>query len=392
MEYFRIDPYHPQLKGIEKAVDVLKAGGVIVFPTDTLYGLGVDAYNENALHKLFLLKQRSPKHPVSVMVDSIDQIEEISGMLPIERYDLLKRMLPGKFTILLPAAQSEVRLPDILVGPRGKRKKIGFRIPDHAVCRSLSKAFGRPITATSANISGQKNALSIKEVIAQLGSKPAFILDAGPISESLGSTVLDFTGEHITLQREGEVSLNHLKMLFPGTAFARKKSKYKILFICSGNINRSPLAKVILQAAIQKTRYRAIVDVDSAGTLRLLAQPAHHFALQVAQENKLDLSRHRSKPVTKNLLEETELVICMASDHQNYLRKHFPEEKEKIVLLKQWRREARLSNPSVADPMGHNLPVYHQAFREISTEIKRILPFIIGDIKDYLKRNEIELK
>ena len=390
MEYFKIDPYHPQLKGIEQAVKVLKSGGVIVFPTDTLYGLGVDAYNEKALHRLFLLKQRSSRQPISVMVHSLDQIEDISGILPIQKYDLLKKMLPGKYTILLHPTTEQLRLPDMLAGSSSNRKKIGFRIPDHAVCRALSKSLGGPITATSANISGKANPMSVKEVIAQLGSKPDFILDAGPIESNLGSTVLDYSGETLTVLREGDVSLNYLRRQYPTVTFKRKKNKYGILFICSGNINRSPIAKVILEAALQKTRYKTVFTVDSAGTLKLLSQPAHQFALQVAQENGLNLSGHRSKPVSKSLLEEAELIICMSTDHQKYLHKHFPEEKEKIVLLKQWQRDIQLSNPSVADPMGHKLPVYFQVFKEISAEIKRILPYVISNIKEFVKENESE--
>ncbi len=389
MEYFKINADNPQLKAIEKAVQVLRAGGLIVFPTDTLYGLGVDALNPTALHKLFLMKQRNSRQPVSIMLNNIDQIEEITGILPIETYAQLKKLLPGKFTILMNPAKEKTTLPDILTGPAENRKKVGFRIPDNKVCRELTKRFGRPITSTSANISGEKNAGTIQEVIAQFGNKPALILDAGPIKSTLGSTVLDFTREPVFILREGDIKSDELKEIVPEIKFYKKKNKYQVIFVCSGNINRSPMGKYLLQAAIEKTRYKDFVKVDSAGTLDLSSQPAHELTMEAAQEYNLDMDDHVSKPISKKIMDDSELVLCLAVDHQKYLRRRYPEFKKKIVLLKQWQRDTQLMNPSVADPMGHSRKFYEGTFKEIALEVKRIFPFLISEVKDFLVFNEV---
>jgi len=389
MEYFRIDPENPDLNAVGKAAAVLQAGGVIVFPTDTLYGLGVDAVNQTALHKLFLIKQRDSRQPVSIMINNIDQIEEITGILPIERHAQLKKLLPGKVTLLMDPAEGKNLLPDILIGSEGNRRKVGFRIPDHKVCTELTRRLGRPITATSANISGSKNAASIKDVIAQLGNKPSLILDAGPIKSTLGSTVLDFTRDPVFILREGDIKSKELRELVPDIKFYEKKSKYQVIFICSGNINRSAMGKYLLQAAIDRTRFKDYVVVDSAGTLDIYKQPAHDLTLETAIENGIDMNDHVSKHVSKKIIKNSELIFCMALDHQKYLKKRFPEHSKKIVLLKQWKRDTLLSNPSVADPMGHNKKFYEGTFKEISLEIKRIFPFIVSEIRDFLVFNEI---
>ncbi|HID38440.1 MAG TPA: threonylcarbamoyl-AMP synthase [Calditrichaeota bacterium] len=386
MEYYKIDPNKPDKKIIAKAAAVLKSGGIIAYPTDTLYGLGVDALNEKALSRLYLLKQRGGKTPVSLMVYDLKSIEEYSGKLEPEIKEYLKKLLPGKITVLLPRKDKDV-LPDLFRITKGK--KLGFRIPGHNVCSALSKAFPNPITTTSANISGKPNAVNVQAIIAQFGDKLDLILDAGPVTAKQGSTIIDFTKIPFLVMREGQVSLKILRQKLPGVPLRKRKEKFTITFICSGNICRSPLAMGILRAMLARTKYRKVVEVDSAGTLNLAGQRVHEYSYEVAKENKIDLAKHISRPITDRMMQNAQLIICMALNHYTHLRSIYPQYRDKIIMLKQWKRPKNLSNPSIADPIGHPRDFFGETYREIHKELKRIFPFLIQEIKAFVEYNDL---
>lgn len=390
MEYFKINPKKPGKKAIKKAIEVLGNGGIIVYPTDTLYGLGIDVTNEKAVHKLFLLKQRDLRSPVSLMVNSLDKIEELVGILPIALYSHLKKILPGKVTALIRNTE-QVSLPVFEYLEKGKNlnENIGFRIPDHPVCHALTTGFDNPISTTSANISGKSNIFSIKDVIAQFGNKLDLILDAGEIEQSKGSTIIDFTKDPYLIVRQGDISVSQLEKLLPDMAWRIKRDKYTITFVCSGNICRSPMAEGILKQILSKTKYKKWIKVRSAGTLMIPVSDAHEFAIDVMNEKKIDISQHRSSAISSQIMAESDVVIAMAYNHYKFLRERFPAHKDKVVLIKQWQRENRLSNPSIADPIGHDIEFFNVTYTEIYREIKRILPHILNQIEAFATYNNL---
>jgi len=391
MKYFKIDPQNPDPTAIRTAVEVLQSGGVIVYPTDTLYGLGIDVQNPKAVHKLYLIKQRDPNVPVSLMVHTLDDIEQIVGMLPVEIYAQLKQLLPGKFTVLLEHRSSGI-LPVFEEYARhlARPLKIGFRIPDLPLCARLSKAFGGPVSTTSANISGKGNLKSVTDIIAHFGDKMDLILDGGKIASAKGSTILDFTKKPLMVVREGDISCKEIRTILPDIPFRKKKKQMEVLFVCSGNINRSAMAEGILKAMLAHTRYKSYFKVHSAGTLNLPPTPAHEYTRQVAAENNIDLSKHRSKHLTEHILDNSDWVIVMAMDHKYYIERKYPQYADKVVLLKEWHRRNKLNVPSVADPMGYDPDFYRTVFKEIHWEIKRIMPFLMAEIKKFIEYNELE--
>ncbi len=386
MEYYKIDAAKPDKEIIRKAVNILENGGIIVYPTDTLYGLGVDALSEKALTRLYLIKQRGEKIPVSLMVSNLKTIEQFSGQLSPEMREILKKLLPGKITVLLPNKEQNA-LPYLLRS--GNKQKIGFRVPNHKVSSALSRAFPNPITSTSANLAGKENALTVQDVIAQFGDKLDLILDAGPVSGKKGSTIIDFTKDPFLILREGEISFGEIKNILPDVPLKKRKDKYVITFVCSGNICRSPLAMGILRGMMSKTKYRNVVDVNSAGTLDLAGQPVHEYSYEVAKENKVDLAKHVSRPVSARMMEDAELIVCMALNHFNHLRTVYPQYRDKIIMLKQWQRPNNLSNPSIADPIGHPRDFFRQTYEEIHRELKRIFPFLMQEIKAFADYNDL---
>lgn len=387
MKYYKIDPENPALEVVEQAVSVLRDGGIIVYPTDTLYGLGIDLSNEKALQRLFALKGRLKSSPVSLMVDSLDKIEECSGLLPEKTLYQLNKLFPGKITALL---ENTVKPDRILYERLRGQKKVGWRIPDNTFCNMLSKVFGKPVSTTSANLSGKGNVSDISQVLAHFGDKLDLLIDSGPIQSMKGSTIIDFTKSPLMIVREGEIEKKALQELLNQTDIRIKKNFFEIVFVCSGNICRSPMAEGILKAMMAKTRFRNIVRVSSAGTLILPPNPAHELATKIADANEINIRAHLSKHITQKMIDHADIIICMAVNHMDYLRAHFPKDKQKFILLKEWKRTRPLFKPSIADPIGHDIGFFSDTYTEIYSEIKRILPFIFALLKQFMEYNNLD--
>ena len=391
MEYYKINPEKPDRKIIKRAIEVLKNGGIIVYPTNTLYGLGVDAFNKRALDRLFIIKQRGPYQAVSLLVASLEQLRSLFAKLSPKQFEHLFKILPGKFTILA-ESRFKQNLPYLSSkADKNAPPKVGFRVAEFQLCKQLSLVLGSPMTATSANLTGRPNAQTVQDVIAQFGDRLDLILDAGPVGDIRGSTIIDLTKSPYLIVREGAVSLKMLRKKLPGVEFKKRKDHFQVTFICSGNICRSAMAKGILKEVVAKTRFKEIIKIDSAGTLPKVSGSAHSLTIKVADEFGIDLRSHQAKPVSKKIVEQSDLLIAMAVNHYEYMRQRYPEHKEKIILLKEWHRRTKLANPSIADPIGHDRKFFDKTFKEIQSEIKRILPFLFGEVKKFISYHEIRL-
>ena len=200
MERVNVQDNQYLTKVIERAISVLGNGGIIVYPTDTLYGIGVDALNTGALQNVFTVKGREEQKPLSVLVSDLEMADIYVHISPFAK-KVMKRLLPGPYTFLLPRKDT---VPDALVA--GGRV-LGIRIPDSELCRELSRRFGRLVTATSANISGAENKLTIDKILTQFGPAKEsidLVIDGGSFPPSLGSTVIDLSGDSVVIVREGD--------------------------------------------------------------------------------------------------------------------------------------------------------------------------------------------
>lgn len=176
---------------IREAVNVLNYGGVIVYPTDTLYGLGANALNDVAIRKVFRIKERSFSKPLPMIVRDYLWAKELAEIKP-KNEAILKKVWPGKVTAVLPKKDI---VPDALTS---EFNSVGIRVPDHVFTDKLLAKFGYPLTSTSANISGQvptNDINKIIEIFSKSTEKPDLIIDAGILSKSEPSMVIDLTGD-----------------------------------------------------------------------------------------------------------------------------------------------------------------------------------------------------
>jgi L-threonylcarbamoyladenylate synthase len=198
MKIIKIDTEKPEKDKIEFALNLLRDGGTVVYPTDTIYGLGVNIYDENAIKKVFYIKKRSFNKPLSVCLSQISDINRIAYLDKTKR-DIINEILPGPFTIILRKKEFISKL--LTAGG----EKIGIRIPNNRICMELTKLF--PITTTSANLSGKKPSRSVNEVVKQLDDSVDLILDTGKSENELPSTVIDLTLNTPKVVREGSYKL-----------------------------------------------------------------------------------------------------------------------------------------------------------------------------------------
>ena len=174
---------------VSQAVTVLKRGGVIVYPTDTVYGLGANACDWYAVEQVFKIKKRPFSRPLPIIARNIKWVAELA-FVPPKLEKILSEIWPGPTTVILP--KKEV-IPSIVTA---KRKSVGIRIPDYILTDKLLGRFGYPLTATSANISGEEATGDIKKIIEMFHNeiwKPDLILDAGVLPSCEPSTILDLT-------------------------------------------------------------------------------------------------------------------------------------------------------------------------------------------------------
>jgi len=211
-------------QGVDQAVFLLRQGKSVVFPTDTAYGLAVDATNIEAVRKLYLIKGRSFNKPVHVIVNSLKQAKKLALFNSLAE-KLFRKFLPGPLTLVLPL-RPPFHLPLMRGRKRGGHRRksealsaikllsagtgtLGVRMPKNRIALSLVRGLGRPITATSANISGQPACYLVAEVTAQFEKsriKPDLILDSNKLPRVKPSTVVDLTGQSVKILRQGPIS------------------------------------------------------------------------------------------------------------------------------------------------------------------------------------------
>jgi L-threonylcarbamoyladenylate synthase len=195
----RIDPAAVDAGTVGEIASVLLRDGIMAYPTETFYGLGAAAFSAKAVSRVFKLKGRDPGKPVPVIASDLDMVGEIAGPLPPVFWTLAEEFWPGPLTLVLKASPA---LPDFLTGPGGS---IAVRIPPVPWIRKLAYDVSQPLTATSANLSGQGETSDPAAVAAVFAGKIELIVDGGKTPGGAASTLLDLTSPEPRLLREGAV-------------------------------------------------------------------------------------------------------------------------------------------------------------------------------------------
>jgi L-threonylcarbamoyladenylate synthase len=200
----RVDPRKPAIPAIRKAAAVLKAGGLVVYPTETAYALGCDAADAGAVRKIFAVKRRDASKPLPLIAASMTKISGIAQLSKFERA-LARAFWPGPLTLVLPFRRR------FAPGVASKRGDLALRLSPHPVASALARGLGRPVVSTSANLSGRGTPYRVADVLADLGTLPDLVLDAGALPHTPPSTVVRCGTDRCEILREGPVTAESLR-------------------------------------------------------------------------------------------------------------------------------------------------------------------------------------
>jgi len=190
---------------VERGISILRRGGIVAFPTDTVYGLGASIRLPQAVERVYEVKRRPRDMALPVLLADASQLPEVAESIPAVAWRLIHRFLPGALTIVLPKAKS---VPDIVAAGG---TTIAIRIPNHPITLALIRGLGAGLVGTSANVSGQPSPLTASEALCQLGDEVDLIIDGGPCPGGRESTVVDVTTERPVVLRQGAVSIEELE-------------------------------------------------------------------------------------------------------------------------------------------------------------------------------------
>ena len=193
MKIFKMSGDNPDMDLISEAIDIMAKGGVILYPTDTVYGLGANIFNNEAVQRIYEIKKRDPSKPLSVLVQDTESLELIAHLNRNSR-EIVNKWLPGPFTFIL--NKKKIVSPYVSASA-----KVGVRIPDYKIARALASLF--PITTTSANITNECTLSNPQDILKQIGDNVDLVIDVGDLNKSKPSTVIDLSSSKPTLVRNG---------------------------------------------------------------------------------------------------------------------------------------------------------------------------------------------
>lgn len=340
----------------EQIAVVLQKGEIVCLPTDTIYGFAVDGTNSSALEKLAQFKKRDGK-PFTFFI--------AKSLLPeyaiVTKQKIIDYFIPGPITVIL-KKNPEAHLPV-------NEQNIGIRIPDLNFIINFLDYYKKPIAVTSANLSGEPVLESTQE-ISEKFPEVELIIDAGRLIDK-PSTVLDLTSTIPIVRRKGKVAILEIEKIYGRRIRLAPSLKFNLLFVCSGNSCRSPMAEAIIKTMLDEK----IVTIKSAGTAAMDGLPASENAQIVAKEFGGELSNHKTKYLTKELVDEADLILVMEFKHYETVLELAPEATIKTFLLKEYKRRTKYNE--VSDPVGKDL----EAYRNTALEMYPSLKFVAQDIK-----------
>jgi protein-tyrosine phosphatase len=347
---------------VHRAVQALAEGQLVALPTETVYGLAASACHVDAVEKLLQVKGRPSGAPMALAIKSAEEAPDfVPDLSPLARR-LARRCWPGPVTLVVDNQHREgltAHLPQRVrqvVAPNGT---IGLRVPANEMAQDVLRMLSGPLVLTSANRSGQPDAVSAQEVVAALGSDVALVLDDGPCRYGQPSSVIRVKSNEFEMLREGVV----------GEATLRRLVSLMIVFVCTGNTCRSPMAELLMRARLAECLNCKIDELEdrrvvvlSAGIAAAPGCPPASEATQVMRERGLDLARHEAQPLTDQIVRHADLILTMTQSHLQSIIERWPHAVDRACMLLPDKRD-------VADPIGQTVKAYRDCAEQLASGV-----------------------
>jgi L-threonylcarbamoyladenylate synthase len=328
---------------LARAGRILRQGGLVAFPTETVYGIAVAASRPESVERLYALKGRPRSKPMTVMVADTAEVLDRCGEVSLVARALMRRFWPGPLTLVLPDVEGHMT---------------GFRVPASPLARGLVREAGVPLLVPSANLSGQPPATTAEEVLRQFPTELDLIIDGGPAEGGIASTVVQVVDDRLEILREGAIPAGQLEHL----------DRANILFVCRGNTDRSPLAAALLRHRL--AQHLGVKEselegrgyaIHSAGIGAVPGKRASMSARRVAKEwsdGPLDLDTHRSRKLTSEMLQSATRIFCMEREQREQILAFFAHRERDVLLVDP-------EGADVPDPVGQPIEHYRRLARRL---------------------------
>jgi len=359
---------------VHRAVQALTEGQLVVFPTETVYGVGASARSAEGVKKLFDAKGRSAQAPLALAIKSAEDALDYVPNLGTMGERLARRCWPGPITLVvdympgtglisqLPSSVQRVILPTQLNGPdevpnspSQGQQTLGLRVPAHQIVLDVLQMLTGPIALTSANKSGEPDANTAQAAMESLGDHVALVLDDGRSHYGQPSTVVRAYDNQCECLREGVVGKSALDRL----------SSMIVLLVCTGNTCRSPMAEVMMRRQIAERLGCTEDELDgrgvivvSAGIAAMAGCTPSSEAVEVMKEKGLDLREHESQPLTDKLVRHADLIYTMTNSHRHAMLRRWPNAACRTFSLRE-------DEEDIADPIGGTTEVYRRCAEQI---------------------------
>ena len=350
----KIDPVRPEEKKIEKAISLLKSGKIVAFPTDTVYGLGVNAEDRTAIDRLYKVKKRVKDKPFILFLKKKEDFICFVEIVPLFAQKLINKFWPGPLTLLFKANKVS---PSCLVSKEGK---IGIRFPDHPIPKNIMEKGKFFLATTSANLSGASTPSDPEYLSKTLAQNIDLIIDGGETFLAEESTIVDITCQPPRLVRKGWLSPEEIEQTW------RKEGN--ILFVCTGNVCRSPMAEGIAKKLWQERGKK--IKIYSAGTAALPGLKASPLSIKIMKKRGITIDSHRSTLLNKKTVEEADLILVMEQRHKKEILNISPFAEGKVFLLKHFALGIK---EEIIDPLGGSEETYQKCAQEIEKSLQGLI-------------------
>ncbi len=344
-----IDPDYPDTNDISFCAKVIRHGGLVVFPTETVYGIAADFSNPQTMARLREIKKRSDDKPFSILISQKGLLSNYTFSMNPLIYKLVDQYWPGPLTMVVPAKE--------------EGKSIGIRMPDHMIALKLVQESQCTIAAPSANLEGNPPPRTCQEALRDLDGLVDLAIDGGTAEIGRGSSVVDLTGKLPIVLRDGVITQADIDRI------AKQKT---ILFVCTGNSCRSVMAEYLLKDMLKN---RDDVEIISAGTGVFIQSTASAETISVLREQGINAFEHLSRPVSNVMLKKADLIFVMTRGHRDQILERAPEVEKRVYLLKEFANIPAdfPGDIDIPDPIGKT----HLEYKACLTVIKEALHKIV---------------